>query len=168
MKTILIPYSDNYRINIVAASFIGFCFLVASTKQTYFTFGFLFSIVILARSSGLEIDIENKRYRDYKKFFARMSGKWKPLDAYTDIVIQSKSGAKSVLGMRLTAEIKIKMIIHSVWLMDENHMKKIFLKSFPSYEEAKKFAEDMAIQSNFVLASFKPVSARNYIKGRRQ
>lgn len=167
MNTITIPYSDNYRLNIIAASILTIVFLVSSTFEYYFLIGLVLPIIILAISNGLEIDIQNNQYRDYKKLFSKKRGSWKSLDKFTDIVIQSKSGSKSVLGMRLTAEIKIKMVIHTVYLMDENHMKKIFLKSLPNYEEAKKFAEDIAVQSNFPIASFNPISARTNTKGRR-
>ena len=167
MNNITIPYSDNYRLNIIAASLLTIVFIVSSTFASYFLIGMVLPIIILSSSNGLEIDIQNNQYRDYKKLFGKKRGEWKSLEKFTDIVIQSKSGSKSVLGMRLTAELKIKMVIHSVYLMDENHMKKIFLRSLPSYEDAKKFAADIAMESNFPIASFNPISSRTNTKERR-
>jgi len=160
MTIITIPYTDNFKLNIIGSTLLTVALIVASTFSAYFLFGLVLPIMILTNRSGLQIDVKNNVYREYSKIFTRIKGEWKSLSNFKNIVIKSQSATKSTTGTRMTADLKVKTVIHSICLMDYKHLQQLFLKSFEDYDKAKLFADNLSKDLNFSIETFRPLTAR--------
>ncbi|MBL7892956.1 MAG: hypothetical protein JNL63_10025 [Bacteroidia bacterium] len=161
MNIITIPYNENYRLNIVGAISLTLTFLFISFFSVYFLIGLILPVIILANRKGLQIDIVQNQYREYHKIFRRTKGDWKSLEPYKKIVVLSKTVSKTATGTLMTSDIRIKGLIHIVYLIDESHLKKLYLKSFDHHDQANDFAKKMAKNIGFPIVEFSPKAVRH-------
>lgn len=162
MNIVTIPYNENYRLNIVGAISLTLAFSFISFFSIYFLIGLIFPVIILANRKGLQIDVVQNRYREYHKIFRRIKGDWKSLEPYKKIVVLSRAASKTATGTLMTSDIKIKGSIHIVYLIDESHLKKLYLKSFDHLDQANNFAKEIAGNINFPIIEFIPKAIRHH------
>jgi hypothetical protein len=134
-------------------------FALSNIIQGYYTFIplALLGTSLLLMSSGLEIDLEHKRYRLFKSIARRRSGEWQPFRDYTTIIILSKQGSKFRLGPKLAYEHETKMLEYQVFLTDQNHRKRLYLKHFDTEEQARKYALSFMEKTGIPLERYNPV-----------
>lgn len=114
-------------------------------------------IALLAHSTSLELDFENQKYRQCTSFFGKKKGDWFSLETYKAVIILQKDGKTSVVSTNMLAASTISLREHQVFLTDQTHRKRLYLKHFDTHEQARKFAIDFMEKTGIPLERFNPV-----------
>lgn len=140
----------------------GILFVFAGLIFTYFElYQFLFftplGVILLSHNSGLELDFENQKYRQYSSFFGKKKGEWLSLASYTALIILRKDGKTNLVATRSTFSSTLRYNEYQVFLTDHTHRKRLYLKHFDTHEQARKFALDFMEKTGIPLERFDPV-----------
>lgn len=114
-------------------------------------------VALLAHSAGLELDFENQKYRQYSSFFGKKKGEWFSLESYSALIILRKDGKTSLSTTRATISSTLRYNEYQVFLTDQTHRKRLYLKHFDTHEQARKFALDFMEKTEIQLERFDPV-----------
>jgi hypothetical protein len=140
----------------------GILFVFAGLIFTYFElYQFLFftplGVILLSHNSGLELDFENQKYRQYSSFFGKKKGEWLSLASYTALIILRKDGKTNLVATRSTFSSTLRYNEYQVFFTDLTHRKRLYLKHFDTHEQAKIFALDFMEKTGIPLERFDPV-----------
>jgi hypothetical protein len=114
-------------------------------------------ISLLAHSAGLELDFENQKYLQYTSLFGKKKGEWRSLASYTALIILRKDGKTNLSTTRSTISSTLRYHEYQVFLTDQSHRKRLYLKHFDTAEQARKFAVDFMEKTGIPLERFNPV-----------
>lgn len=112
---------------------------------------------MLTHSSGLELDFESGKYRVFTKFFRHKKGEWRSLAYYSAVIVLRKEGKTSFATIRSTLSSTIRYHEYQVFLTDQSHRKRLYLKHFDTADQARKFALDFMEKTGIPLERFNPV-----------
>jgi hypothetical protein len=140
----------------------GILFIVAGIASAFFKqyenmLVIPVGLSLLAHSAGLELDFENQKYRQYYSFFGKKKGDWFSLETYKAVIILQKEGKTSVVSTNMLASSTISLREHQVFLTDQTHRKRLYLKHFDTHEQARKFALEFMEKTGIPLERFDPV-----------
>lgn len=121
---------------------------------------FVLAIYLTFISDGLEIDLENTRYRYFNARFGLRTGRWNSFKSYTQILILLKRRQKELVGARSAVTTYLDHEAYEVVTADTSHRKQLLLGSFESKEAAERFAEAVSEQLNQTIAKFNPTISR--------
>lgn len=151
-----------------SALLVLFGIVLFSTKLDVATFIVLVVLVVVFiylafTISGVELNSNLNEYRVYTKSFFRKRGKWKSLIKYQNITLLSSNKSSSmhygyVTGMSSSEKFKS----FDVFLLNDNHYKKILLKSFREKAQAEKLILELKdeLNLNYVVYSPKRITRR--------
>lgn len=114
-------------------------------------------LLLLVHTSGLELDFESGKYRLFTKFFDCKKGEWLSLASYTALIILRKDGKTNLVATRSTFSSTLRYNEYQVFLTDQTHRKRLYLKHFDTAEQAKKFALDFMEKTDIPLEKYNPV-----------
>ncbi len=114
-------------------------------------------VLMLGHTSGLELDFESRKYRLFTKFFGRKKGEWRSLASYTALIVLQKDGKTAIASTNMLASTTISLREYQVFLTDQSHRKRLYLKHFDTAEQARKFALDFMEKTRIPLERFNPV-----------
>jgi hypothetical protein len=114
-------------------------------------------IALLAHSSGLELDFENQKYRQYNSFFGKKRGGWLSLASYSALIILRKDGKTNLSTTRATISSTLRYNEYQVFLTDQSHRKRLYLKHFDTEELARKYALSFMEKTGIPLERYNPV-----------
>jgi hypothetical protein len=123
--------------------------------ETFSYISFTFIAIIIAIFSGIEFNLENKKYRKYISVFGLKNGKWLSYNEYIGIVIFSSKGTKRSLGLNYITHSRSKEI-HNVFLVNKNHRKKIKIASKKSRKSVERFASDISEYLSIPIVKYSP------------
>ena len=107
-------------------------------------FLYLWMVVLIGyaeRRSGVSINYEKKRFREFKTFLIFRFGKWREQTNYPVTTIKRFQGIKSNQYVEENEAFDFPQIIdYRFYLATATHRKTILLKSFESFESAKDYA----------------------------
>lgn len=109
----------------------------------------LLSLLVITARSGLQINLKEKKIRDYVRIFGFYTGKWKDLGAYPYITIISRDTLQTVYPIvSLGFNVKDKQC--EICLLDSTHRKKILLERVKQMEIAKQrllfYTENLGVE----------------------
>ncbi len=158
MKTIILNQDAFKKPKWIFGSLaIGFGILASLEGVSYLSVLIPIGVFLFLVSSGLEIDTANMRYRYYKSFVNLRRGQWKSFASYSASTILKKQGAKVRPGPKLAYEHRMILEEHQVFLTDQSHRKRLYLKHFDTAEQARKYALGFKEKTGIPLERFNPV-----------
>lgn len=129
------------------------------------------SAIYLAFSiNGLEIDVQQGKYRHYHAVLGTKIGKWMPLTPYTAIIILYRKGRKQMISPSLAFSHGFQDKKYDVFLTNPAHRKRLFLKTFDDKNSAREFAHEMEKSTHRPVEVYNPQisqATRNRINQRR-
>jgi hypothetical protein len=120
------------------------CLLLTLLVSYWFNIGLLLVVAILTSSTGVEFDIETKRYRKYTHFSFWTSGEWKNIGENKELVILVKSGIQTTSGTMMTGSLETKLGFSELYLMDESHLRRFFIDSSENHTSIEKLAGELS------------------------
>jgi hypothetical protein len=114
-------------------------------------------IALFAHSAGLELDFENQKYQQYTSLFGKKKGEWRSLASYTALIILRKDGKTNLSTTRATISSTLRYHEYQVFLTDQSHRKRLYLKHFDTADQAKKYTSDFMEKTGIPLERFNPV-----------
>jgi hypothetical protein len=135
--------------------FAGFVFAF------YELFQFLFfppmGVLLISHNTGIELDFENQKYRQFTAFFGWKRGEWRSLASYTALIILRKDGKTNLSTTRSTISSTLRYHEYQVFLTDQSHRKRLYLKHFDTDDLAQKYALDFMEKTGIPLERFNPL-----------
>ena len=161
----LIKDKESYRLSILSAIVVLLTipFLLAVVEIVFFKIMIVLSVaaigyVILSKSSGLELDFSMKRYRKYNKFLRKTKGEWRDLSKFPNIVVLSKTGSKTASGTLMTSSLKVLQGFYELYLMDENHLKRLFILSTDDFNVLQRKITTLKLKLNIPEVPYNPIT----------
>lgn len=160
MEPIRNDFGRSFTKPIIIGSYIFFAIGVFATIYQEFVIGPLLALAgafTAFTSSGIELDIANKKYYKYIKYFGLIkSGKWRSLKTYHHVsVINTK---KTNINAANDDTVKKS---YNVVLLNDSHCKRLVVQTCPTVEAARSVAEELSTKTNFDLVQYHPqISAR--------
>jgi hypothetical protein len=126
----------------------------------------LVGLFLCTSSYGTEIDVTNKKYREYGSIYGLKSGSWFDLNTMPYLaILKSRSGYTMYSrSNRSTTNIND---FYDVCLLNQSHRKKVVLMKFKSIEAALKVAGNLESQLGVELTQFNPVISEKTANRRR-
>lgn len=116
----------------------------------------LFSIFISFSFSGIEIDINEKKYREYSIYFGIRSGKWLQLDRFPCLTVLCNNETYEVHSRaNITTSVSEKYF--DVYMLDKLHREKLLIKRFKDPGSALEYAKTFSCSLNLELAKYNPI-----------
>ena len=123
----------------VSAIFTSLIVLLTGHGNLFFVGIFLVGIAILFLKNGVEVDLVNHKYRDYKLLFGNYWGKWKPL-AEGDYLLISKSTKRSAAPITMAMSATSSRVFYDLDLITKGS-RDVILKRDPDYEKLLRIAK---------------------------
>jgi hypothetical protein len=115
------------------------------------------TVTLLTLKVGIEIDKTNCKYRYFKSFYGKKSGKWLNLEKFKVLTILKKNLKGQVLSPKLVTALNYKQVVFEVNLTTESHRAKVALKRFKTLDLANKFAKSLSKELAFPLENYNPI-----------
>jgi hypothetical protein len=106
-------------------------------------------------SYGTEIDIENKKFREYGSAFGIKSGKWNSMKALPFLSLMTSRSGHSVYSRTNHSTTDVDDY-YDVCLLNQNHRTKIVIQKFTAKKEATEFINDFSSKLNKPIVAFNP------------
>ncbi len=106
--------------------------------------------------SGIEIDVTEKKYREYTFYFGIKSGKWMQLDRFSFLTVLCNREVYEVHS-RANVTTSDSEKFYDVFMLDKLHREKLLLKRFKNAELATEYAKKISIELNMECAKYNPV-----------
>lgn len=156
-------FSKNLRIATIVFTIVALLMLL--TGGPGYIIGpplLLGCIFLLTSQHGTDISLSTNYVRNFhKKFFVFKSGKWLPLNAYSDICILKIGKTRRVQDITGMVSTNLDNTEIEVYLMTHDHRKRLLLKTCKSGHEAQEYAKEMAEKLDKKIAIYSPkVSAK--------
>ncbi len=114
------------------------------------------SILVIIAPSGIQLDPTNRSYRYYPFIFSLKSG-WRSLEIYTDITILSRNITQSMHSARTIGNsVSHTDKYHDICVLIKSHRKKMLIKRFKNYEEARAELPQFAEKLGLVISKYNP------------
>jgi len=112
-------------------------------------------IILLFSSEGLDIDLKGGRYKEWNRWFGIRVGVWKPLDVIqsVSIILETDTGKLYPVtehSPELTEDY------FQVFMMNENHLYKVFVAHSKKRAEAEAMAKNLANWLKVDVQTFNP------------
>ena len=114
------------------------------------------TVTLMTLKVGIEIDQTNGKYRYFKSFYGKRSGKWLDLEKYKVLIIMKKNLQGQVLSPKLVTALNYKQTVYEVNLTTESHRDKIALKRFKNLDLAMNLAKMLNERFKFPLENYSP------------
>ena len=107
-------------------------------------------------TSGTQLDLNKKCYREYIKNFGFKRGKWKSYSDHPDMaLLKGKEGYTAY--SRGMVELNVSETVYDIYLLNKDHRSKWILTRFNSKEEAMKRGPLLAEELGFRWTEYAPV-----------
>jgi hypothetical protein len=146
------------KLNMIISIILLLVFVILTQTISYwFCFGFLSVEAILTSSTGVEFDVETKRYRKYSHFCFWTRGEWKNIGENKELVVLVKSGIQTTSGTMMTGSMETKLGFSELYLMDESHLRRFYIDSSENHASIEKLASEL---SGLLKLEIKPYQPR--------
>ncbi len=113
---------------------------------------------LVLQESGIELDFEAQRIRNYHRNFFKRKGKWIALSQYKNIVVIKKSGTKSTAGTIMTSTLATKGELYQLYLMDESHTDRFYLHYSQNRDKLEGLINQIAWNTPLTESDYMPVT----------
>lgn len=118
--------------------------------------GILIGAFFWSSSYGIDIELKEKKFREYSSAYGLKSGKWKSLDKLPFITVMVVRESMAIHSRSnnstITTDTKI-----GVYLLTNSHRGKILVQKFEKNQEAKKYAESLSKRMKKEIVQYSPV-----------
>lgn len=127
--------------------FLGIGILIASIAAIIYIHFFLglpllyLGLAILLSVKGVIIDVENRKLKSYFDFFIFKTGNWENIATYNKVTLELTNKSQQMNSRGSSTNVKTKT--YDIFLTDST-WRKIELKDFTDYAEAKELLNTMA------------------------
>ena len=166
MKKIIDSKIENYFPS--AMSFVGYFLIFLGLLFLYFqSYGFRISLFLVGLTflfiginisfakSGIQIDPDEKKYREYYGLFGLRYGKWKALDKFKYLTILHNRETVSTYS-RSNRSIDISDLWFDICLLNENHRQKLIVMRFKSKDKAIEKIKNLSALLGFDVVKYSP------------
>jgi hypothetical protein len=139
-KNLIISTGKFFPKPMVLLGYIGIVFGVFSLLESWMvgSIYILLSVMLSFNTGSLEIDVENKRLRNYPFLFGLKLGSWSSIKEYTEMAVLRKTISEQTFGGRTSVSVTTKDVVYDICIMDSTHRKKLVIKQFDEKELAQK------------------------------
>jgi hypothetical protein len=132
-----------------AQVYMGYTFIVLGLTCTIYSFSVLLLVIpgafLAFTYTGTMIDFENKKVRPYTNLFGILrTGKWIEAAQFSGFKIM-KSNRRYTSYSRGNVQLDMNISDISLLLINKNSTRKVLLKRYKSFEEARKGMEELKI-----------------------
>lgn len=157
MKTITIKNKEVQNLNrVISAVLLLVTFILMNLLSVWSVFGLLVVFIVLTKQTGVQFNIDNRRYRNFSKLLFSYNGEWKELKNNKRFVILKKHGSKKTLGTMATSSYETKGSFSELYLMDISHTRRFYVDSSTSTSEIKALAKKLSEQLAVSIEVFNP------------
>ncbi len=118
-------------------------------------------------TTGVDLDISNKRLKEYSKIFGYKWGDWVSYEDYPYIAVLKRMESSTVYSRAQIATTDTSTY-YDINLMNKSHRKKVILSRMKGVEEAEKAAKELCLELDLEYAQYNPViSAKTRARRRR-
>jgi len=136
-------------------------------ENTSYAF-FSLTALIIGTFSGKEFNVKQKKYRNYISIFGLKNGKWKDYSEYIGIVIFSGKGTKESLGANIAITHSRRTEIHTVFLVNKEHRKKMKLSSKRNRKRVERLASLVSKNLDIPIVKYNPIISEQTLARRRK
>ena len=117
--------------------------------------------------TGIQIDLNDNKYRVYTSFFGLKTGNWKSLEIYKEIaILKSLVNYKSYY--KATIPLTSRETYYDIYLLDKTHRKKLLIKRLINKDQSILDAESLASLLKMELTTYKPTLSAKSIANKRR
>jgi len=148
---------ELHRLFIIAAilfALMSVFFTIA--VSSWFYVGLPLAMVIMGNSSGVQFDIDERRYRNYKRFCFWTYGEWKNIGENKNLVVLVKHGVQTTAGTMLTGSLETKGGFSELYLMDGSHINRFFIDSSGNHKKIDLLAIELSQLLNVQIKTYNP------------
>jgi len=121
---------------------------------------------IALSSYGVQINIAEKKIREYGSFYGVKYGRWVPLNNFSSIsILSSRSGFQ--IYSRTNQSTSSVDDFFDVCVLNDSHRKKIVVRKFKSKSDASIYADQLSSALKYPVVSFNPVRSSKTSSRRR-
>lgn len=157
MNNLTINYDTFQKPKFVGALIMilfGLAFL--DEYETVGIFLLVTSIIPPFYNDGIELDLEQNRYRYFTSYFGLKRGVWYSLSKYNCVLIKLQRGTREIIGARGAIATSFDEQQYEVAIGDETHRKQLMLKHFTGKEAAFKLAKKVSNSLDFPIETYNP------------
>lgn len=108
-------------------------------------------------STGIQIDVENKKYKHYSSYYGIKQGQWKTLDSYPCLAILQSRQSSTTHSIGNISSITNSENYYDIYLLDKTHRQKLLIKRLKNKEQASKDAKEFAENLGVEFTTYNPV-----------
>ncbi|HET8885203.1 MAG TPA: hypothetical protein VFM70_02510 [Salinimicrobium sp.] len=123
-------------------SLIGFSPIVLGA-----IFGFTFE--------GIQIDLENGRFKEFTGFLKFKKGKWRSNKNYPFVSLLEFNVQSVIYSLSNSKSVSSK-VVYRLYMLNSSHFEKILIKEFNVENKAKEFADQFVETTNLQLVTYSP------------
>ena len=146
------PYFPN------PVRFIGFGFHIAGTASILGWLGaplLMIGLILVLARSGVQLDQNEKQYREYFDVLGWKNGGWKPLELYRYVSVLSTRVSQTSYSSSHQS-ITVTDSIYKVCLLSANHREKLAVQYIKDYDEAMEQANTLAQELHLPRVKYDP------------
>ena len=134
---------------------LGSVYLYYDEKWMGFGAAIIIGSVLLFSTEGIEIDKKNQTYREWTRWFGLKSGKSHSLEMIKSLSVILETDNEKFFPVTDQSPAKTEDY-YKVFLMNENHLHKIFVAKSKQKEEAFQYAEVISLWLNLEIKTYSP------------
>ena len=155
-------------VTILGCFFFLFAILTLLKESSVFlsiTF-IIIGIYLVFSVIGIQINAKERKFKYYTKQFFIKIGKWQWLEDYPDVCVLLVNQKQTLYSMS-NSSFTSKSIVYKVFLLNEWHREKFFIKVFKTEEKAILYAKDFAGRTGTNYTQFSPEISAATLSRRR-
>lgn len=157
MEVITVKNDELALLNRIIAICVAFFSLFLGTLVSFWFFaGFLLVILVIRRSSGVQFDVTNRKYRKFENLGLWTQGQWKELGTTKNFVVLVKHGVKTTYSIDRNDDYQASGYYCELYLMDDRHINRLFVDSSGDHEEIEKLAISLSQRLEVDLKPYQP------------
>jgi hypothetical protein len=155
IKSNKIGFSFAMPVVVIGVAIILFAFAMISINP-FLGIGFILAGGFMSTSSyGTQIDLENKKFREYGSAFGIKNGKWNSLDVLPFLSLMKSRSGYTVYSRTNRSSTDVDDF-YEVCLLTQNHRKKIVVQKFSYKKDATEFLNKLSTTLNKPIVEFNP------------
>jgi len=141
--------------------FFGYLTFLASLPMLYYAWPI--GVVLLITGvlfgftrTGIEIDISNKKHRDYTSFIGYKTGKWKSIKNYPHLAILRRRFTGRLEGRTGISMSTGTNYMYDIFLLSKNHRHRLLVQRLKDAQSASTSAKNLAQLLDVEMVTFDP------------
>jgi hypothetical protein len=113
---------------------------------------FLSGLLLSFSVSGLRIDLEKKRFKEYNRYFGFKFGTWLPLNDFPFVTLIASQESSVAFSFKKD-DTENDETIYGIYLLNRERSKKVLIKKFQNQDEAILYLPEIAAKTGLKVIS---------------